>query len=261
MTERGSCKKLERAVVRMKLRPWLFLAVSILIIAGALALSHVAEIIRERRDELIRELDTITRLFDSEREQKSELEQRNQELEEALINLNHRTCRIVAGADPGAAPLSRGGHERLTAITMPLDMPSGFTAERLERAFAGTALAGIGEALVQAERGTGTNALILAGIIIHESGWGTSRLAREKCNMAGLGAYDGSEYSSGITFDSRAGSIMFLARLLATHYAPGGKHFGGSHDLAGIGARYATDPAWAQKVAGCVRVIVGRVTS
>ena len=259
MTERGSCKKLERAVVRMKLRPWLFLAVSILIIAGALALSHVAEIIRERRDELIRELDTIVRvrLLDVEREQKNELEQRNQELEEALINLN-RTCRIVAGADPGAAPLSRGGHERLTAITMPLDMPSGFTAERLERAFAGTALAGIGEALVEAERETGINALVLAGIIAHETGWGTSALARDKNNMAGLGAYDGCEYSSGITFDSRTASIMFLAELLAVKYAPGGCYFGGSHDLQGIGIRYASDPGWACKVAGCVRVIVER---
>lgn len=219
----------------MKLRPWLFLAVSILIIAGALALSHVAEIIRECRDELIRELYTITRLFDSEREQKSELEQRN--------------------PDPGAAPLSLGGHERLTAITMPLDMPSGFTAERLERAFAGTALAGIGEALVAAEAETGINALLLAGVVAHETGWGQSRLAREKCNMAGLGAYDGSECSSGIRFDSRADSIMFLAELLAVKYAPGGCYYGGSFDLKGVGVRYASDPRWAEKVAGCMKII------
>ena len=98
----------------------------------------------------------------------------------------------------------------------------------------------------------------LAAICAHESGWGTSRLAREKCNMAGLGAYDGSEYSSGITFDSRGESVMFLARLLATHYAPGGKHFGGSHDLQGIGVRYASDPRWAAKVAGCMKIIFNR---
>lgn len=247
-------------VILVKIKPLIFLLLSTLIIAGALALSHVAEIIRERRDELIRELDTIVRLLDVEREQKNELEQRNQELEEALINLN-RTCRIVAGADPGAAPLSRGGHERLTAITMPLDMPSGFTAERLERAFAGTALAGIGEALVEAERETGINALVLAGIIAHETGWGTSALARDKNNLAGLGAFDGSEYSSGITFDSRAGSIMFLAELLAVKYAPGGCYYGGSFDLKGVGVRYASDPRWAAKVAGRMRVIVGRAAS
>lgn len=230
-------------------KAYLFLAVSILIVAGALALSHVAEIIRERRDELVRELDTITRLFDSE------LEQRNQELEEVLINLNRMEQIVTRSAAP-----SRGGRQ-MTLATMPLDTPSGYSAARFERALAGTKLAGIGGALVAAEAETGINALVLAGIIAHETGWGQSRLAREKCNMAGLGAYPGREYSAGITFDSRADSIMFLARLLATHYAPGGKHFGGSHDLAGIGARYASDPAWAQKVAACMRVIVGRVTS
>lgn len=231
----------------MKLRPWLFLAVSILIIAGALALSHVAEIIRERRDELIRELDTIVRLLDVEREQKNELEQRNQELEEALINLN-RTCRIVAGADPGAAPLSRGGHERLTAITMPANLPSGFSAARLDRAFAGTGLNGIGGALVAAEAETGINALLLAGVVAHETGWGSSALARDKNNLAGLGAYDGAEYSCGIRFDSRADSIMFLARLLRDK--PG--------TLAEIERWYASDPRWAAKVAGCMKTIAER---
>ncbi len=228
----------------MKLRPWLFLAVSILIIAGALALSHVAEIIRERRDELIRELDTIVRLLDVEREQKNELEQRNQELEEALINLN-RTCRIVAGADPGAAPLSRGGHERLTAITMPANLPSGFSAARLDRAFAGTGLNGIGGALVAAEAETGINALLLAGVVAHETGWGQSRLAREKNNLAGLGAY---RPGLGMTFESRADCIDYLARLLAGR--PG--------SLTEVGQWYAEDPGWASNVAGCVRGLVER---
>ena len=238
----------------MKIKPWLFLAVSILILAGVLAIYVASQARQDELRELQIESDQQLQQLREARQQLEEAVDRLDELEDMLLNLR-RMESIVTGQ---AAP-SRGG--RITLATMPLDTPSGYSAARLERTFSGTALAGIGEALVQAERGTGTNALILAGIIIHESGWGTSRLAREKNNLAGLGAYDGREYSSGITFDSRAGSIMFLARLLATHYAPGGKHFGGSHDLAGIGARYATDPAWAQKVAGCVRVIVGRVTS
>jgi len=233
----------------MKLRPWLFLAISILIIAGALALSHVAEIIRERRDELIRELDTIVRLLDVEREQKNELEQRNRELEEVLINL-HRMEQIVTRS---AAP-SRGGRQ-LSLTTMPATTPSGYSAARFERALAGTELSGIGEALVQAEREIGINALVLAAICAHESGWGTSKLAVERNNLAGLGAYDGQEYSAGIRFDSQASSIMFLAELLAVKYAPGGCYYGGSHDLQGIGARYASDPRWAKKVAGCMKII------
>jgi len=151
-----------------------------------------------------------------------------------------------------AAP-PRGG--RITLATMPLTTPSGFTAERLERVLADTELAGLGQAFYGAEKAYGVNAVVLAAICAHESGWGTSKLARERNNLAGLGAYDGQEYSAGIRFDSRASSIMFLAELLAVEYAPGGCYYGGSHDLQGIGARYASDPRWAEKVAGCMKII------
>ena len=155
---------------------------------------------------------------------------------------------------------SRGGRVdvmHMSATTMPVTMPSGFSAARFERVFAGTLLEGIGAALVQAEAETGINALVLAAIAAHESGWGRSKLARDKNNLAGLGAYDGQEYSAGIRFDSRAESIMFLAELLAVKYAPGGKYYGGSHDLQGIRVKYASDPRWPEKVAGCMRAIVG----
>ncbi len=167
---------------------------------------------------------------------------------------------MYASISRGGRPEGRdeersGGRHDFT--TMPVLSESGFTAAMFERSFSGTGLEGIGAALVQAEMETGINALVLAGIVVHESDWGGSRLAREKNNLAGLGAYDGQEYSAGIRFDSRAASIMFLAELLAVKYAPGGKYFGGSHDLAGIGVRYASDPGWAEKVAGCVKKIVG----
>ena len=100
--------------------------------------------------------------------------------------------------------------------------------------------------------------VVLAAICAHESGWGRSKLARERNNLAGLGAYDGQEYSAGIRFDSRAASVMFLAELLAVKYAPGGCYYGGSFDLRGVGVRYASDPGWAGKVAGCVRMIAER---
>ncbi len=239
---------------RSRFEIYLFLTVSVLIVAGALAVSTVSQARQERLRELEREKEQQLQRLHEIRQQLDEAAERLETLETMLLNLRRMEQIVTRSAAP-----SRSG--RLDATTMPVTTPSGFSAARLERVFAGTGLNGIGGALVAAEAETGINALLLAGVVAHETGWGQSRLAREKCNMAGLGAYDGSEYSSGITFDSRAGSIMFLARLLATHYAPGGKYFGGSHDLAGIGARYATDPAWAQKVAACMRVIVGRVTS
>ena len=232
----------------MKIKPWLFLTISALGIAGILALAANSEARENEIRKLERECEQQLQQLREMRQQLQEASDRLEELETMLLNLR-RMEEIV-----GRSTLSRGG--RIDATTMPVTTPSGFSAARFERAFAGTALAGIGEALILAEAETGVNALVLAGICAHESGWGRSRIAKEKNNLAGLGAYDGQEYSAGIRFDSRADSIMYLARLLATHYAPGGKYFGGSFDLTGVGVRYASDPAWARKVAGCMKRIV-----
>ena len=231
----------------MKVKPWQFLLVSTLILAGILAF-HAAFLARQDElRELEQERDQQLQQLREVRQQLQKASDRLEELETMLLNLRQME-RIVARGVPSCSG-------RPDATTIPVTTPSGFSATRFERAFAGTPLAGIGEALVEAEAETGINALVLAGIIAHESGWGRSKLARDKNNLAGLGAYDGSEYSSGIKFDSRTASIMFLAELLAVHYAPGGKFYGGSHDLRGIGVKYASDPRWAEKVAGCMKMI------
>ena len=117
----------------------------------------------------------------------------------------------------------------------------------LDQALKGTGLAGLGQAFLAAEQEHGIDAVTLAAICYHESGWGTSRLAREKNNLAGLGAYDGCEYTAAMTFEGREACVMYLARLLAKR--PG--------SLDDVGRWYASDPRWAVKVAGCMRVIVG----
>jgi beta-N-acetylglucosaminidase len=238
-------------ITKIRLKGWQFLFVSGVLVFVALTLSAASEArqneLRDLRLDRDRQLERLMEI----RQQLQEASDRLVELEEMLLNLQ-RTEQIVSGASP-----PRGGRQ-YTVTTMPILSPSGFSATRFERAFEGTPLAGIGEALVQAEAETGINALVLAGIIAHESGWGRSRLAQDKNNLAGLGAYDGQEYSAGIRFDSQTASIMFLAELLAVKYAPGGCYFGGSHDLQGIGVKYASDPGWAEKVAGCMRAIMGR---
>ena len=209
----------------MTRKAYVFLIVSTLLVAGLLSLSTAFQARQDEIQELERKTEQQLQQMRDIREQLDEAAERLAELEQMLLNLRQME-RIVARGVP-----SRSG--RPDATTMPVTTPSGFSATRFERAFAGTGLEGIGEALALAEAETGINALVLAAIIVHESGWGRSRLAREKNNLAGLGAYDDQEYSAGIRFDSRADSIMYLARLLAMHYAPGGKHFGGSHDLQG----------------------------
>ena len=226
----------------MKLTRWQFLLISTLLMLIILAIGtgRYFTIVRQDRLEELRRLEEENeRLIQKARVAKEQLrimDERLVELEEMLLNLQ-RTEQIVSGASP-----SRGGHQ-YTVTTMPLLSPSGFSPARIERALAGTALAGIGEALVEAEQATGINALILAAICAHESGWGRSKLARERNNLAGLGAYGP---GLGMTFDTRADCIDYLARLLAGR--PG--------TLTEIGRWYAEDPRWAAKVAERMRVIV-----
>jgi hypothetical protein len=241
--------------MKFNLKGWQFLLVSGAILFVILAFSASYEARQAEIQELKTEKERQLQQMQDIKEQLDEAAERLEELETMLLNLQ-RMELIMSGA-PGVPGPNRGGRQH-AATTIPVTTPSGFSAARFERAFKGTPLAGIGEALVLAEAKTEVNALALAGIIALESGWGTSRLAQEKQNLAGLGAYDGQEYSAGIRFDSRADSIMYLARLLAMHYAPGGCHFGGSHDLQGIGVKYASDPAWAEKVAGYMRAIIQR---
>lgn len=241
--------------MKLSFKGWQFLLISGVILLAVLAFSASYEARQAEIQDLKTEKDLQLQQLQDLKEQLNEAAERLEELETMLLNLQ-RMEEIV-----GRAAMSfRGGRPDATmsAITMPVTTPSGFSAARFERAFEDTPLTGIGTALIQAETEYGINALVLAGICAHESGWGRSRIAKEKNNLAGLGAYDGQEYSAGIRFDSRTASIMFLAELLAIHYAPGGKYYGGSHDLQGIGIRYASDPAWARKVAGCMRVIMGR---
>jgi len=229
----------------MKLRRWQFLLISILLMLIVLALGtgKYFSIVRQERLEEIRQTEEaneqMLQQLRENQEQLREASDRLGQLEEMLLNLQ-RMERIVSRS---AAP-SRGG--RVTVATMPLSTPSGFTAERLERALSGTGLAGLGQAFYGAEKAYGVNGVILAAICIHESGWGTSRLAREKNNLAGLGAYSA---GMGMTFDTRADCIDYLARLLAGR--PG--------TLEQVGAWYAADPEWAAKVGACVRSIAQKL--
>ena len=195
----------------------IFLVLSALFLILTLTIDHTIDTINQDRDELIRQLDTLTRLLTEAEDEKDRLQ----------TQLN---CREL---------LSRGGR------VMDIMTPSGMSEDDMETALNGTELESIGEALVQAEKATGINALVLAGICAHESGWGTSRLAREKNNLAGLGAYDHSP-GSAIRFESREECVMFLAELLRDR--PG-------ESLEEIGEWYASDPRWAAKVAGCMKII------
>ena len=103
------------------------------------------------------------------------------------------------------------------------------------------------------------NGVFVAAIAIHESAWGTSRIAINKHNLFGYGAYDSNPYNGAYTFSNYSESIDLLARVLVKYYlnSPGtviydgqkasGKYYNGS-TITGVNQKYATDKNWANCV-------------
>ncbi len=242
--------------IHSKLEGLLFLASSIIIMFVVLLIANQANIIQSQENK-VREAERLLYIegefmLESEMRKQTEIENRkikleNEALTEILFN-QVQMCELVASASSRSDHLSRSDRQT-TLTTMPITMPSGFTSENLGRAFDKIApgMKGTEEYFVLAEKQYGINGVVLAAIAIVESGGNTSKIAKNKNNLCGLGACDGSAYKSAMGFESCADSIFFLAELLATQYAPDGRYFGGSYDLRGINVNYASDPKWAIK--------------
>jgi hypothetical protein len=130
--------------------------------------------------------------------------------------------------------------EGRSLLDFPAWQPSGVTTAKLERAFAGTPMAGLGGAFVAAEKRHGINALVLASIGIWESAWGRSRFAQERNNLFGYGAYTHNP-DAAIMFESKEAGVEAAAVLLAKHYlTPKGKYYRGG-TIRAIGTVYAGD--------------------
>ena len=211
--------------------------------------------IENENQELLEQLEEV-------RNQTDQLRETNEYLEEMLFNLATTYTAVTEGVPAperySGTQLSRSGRGTITGVNMPVLSQSCISVSAYERAFnklGATGMVGIGDALVQAEQTFGVNSLVLASIAYLESAGGSSAIARDKNNLLGLGAYDGSAYRSAISFVSPGDSIMFAAELLTTDYlTPGGRYYNGP-DLRGINIRYASDPHWAHKVAAVMERI------
>lgn len=133
--------------------------------------------------------------------------------------------------------------------------PSAITASELDGFLDETYMSGLGKDFVQAELNTGVNALFLVSLAIHESSWGKSRIARDKNNLFGYGAYDASPYQSAVTFGSKGEGITFVAQKLKENYLlSSGKYYAGP-TLAGVNKRYSSDKKWGNKIAATMNQI------
>ncbi len=134
-------------------------------------------------------------------------------------------------------------------LDLDLRLESGISARALDKFLKGTPMEGLGAYFVAAEKRYSVNAQYLCAHAVHESNFGRSRIARDKKNLFGFGAYDSDPYRYAKTFKSFEECIYYVAEYIAENYlSPAGKYYNGP-TLKGMNVKYATDPYWAEKIA------------
>ncbi len=114
------------------------------------------------------------------------------------------------------------------------------------------------------------NGLFVAAVAIHESNWGTSKLAIEKNNLFGYGANDSDPYNNAYIFNNYSESIDLIARVFIKYYLNpkgtsiyGGENAKGTYyngaTLKGVNIKYATDKNWANAVFSYMKYLYNKI--
>ena len=160
-------------------------------------------------------------------------------------------------------------------FNMALNKPSGLTLEQFKKVLNDTKdvnniFSENAEYFYYIEQQYNINGIFVASIGIHESGWGTSKITKNKKNLFGYGAYDSSPYSSSYNFSTYSEGIDLIARVLVKYYLnpkgtaiyggeiASGKYYNGN-TLTAVNKRYATDKNWANKVYKYMEYLYSRI--
>lgn len=159
---------------------------------------------------------------------------------------------------------------------MNLNKPSGLTLEQFEKIFANESkdknntFKENAKYFYYIEQSYGINGVFVAAIGIHESAWGTSRIATNKKNLFGYGAYDMNAYASAYEYNGYAAGIDMIARVLVKNYlnpkgtsiyngeVATGKYYNGA-TLQGVNRKYATDKNWSNAVFEWMKYLYNRL--
>lgn len=150
-------------------------------------------------------------------------------------------------------------------IDMDLSMPSGLTLSDYKTVLSNNLsdknkiFEQNAEFFYKAEQKYKVNGIFIAAVGIHESAWGTSKIANDKNNLFGFTAYDSDPYNSATSFDTYENAINKVAETLSTKYLhvagtkisddliATGTYFNGT-TAKSVNTRYASDQGWADKV-------------
>ena len=175
------------------------------------------------------------------------------------INPNASTYDEANGTYTKAQLLSK------LSKNMSLNKASGLSLDQFKKVLSGNTsdknsiLANNAEYFYYAEKQYNVNGIFIAAVAIHESNWGTSKIARNKNNLFGYGASDSNPYNNAKTFSTYAEGIDLLARVFVKYYlnpagtsiyggeVASGKYYNGT-TLSAVNKRYASDKNWANGV-------------
>ena len=147
---------------------------------------------------------------------------------------------------------------------MQLNKPSGLTLDQFKKILSDSKdtnkiFEKNAEYFYYIEKQYNINGVFVASVGIHESAWGTSKIAIQKHNLFGYGAYDSNPYNGAYNFTNYSESIDLLARVFVKYYLnPAGTSIYGGEKavgtyyngatLNGVNTKYASDKNWANAV-------------
>ena len=158
---------------------------------------------------------------------------------------------------------NKGNIQKLN-FNMELNKPSGLTLEQFKKVLTDSKdknkiFEQNAQYFYYIEKQYNINGMFVAAVGIHESAWGTSKIALNKHNLFGYGAYDSNPYNGAYQFSDYSESIDLIARVFVKYYLnpkgtqiygrekASGTYYNGS-TLSGINKRYASDKNWANGV-------------
>lgn len=160
-------------------------------------------------------------------------------------------------------------------FNMALNKPSGLTLEKFKKVLndskdVNNVFSENAEYFYYIEKQYNINGIFVAAVGIHESGWGTSNISKNKKNLFGYGAYDSSPYNSSYSFSSYSEGIDLIARVFVKYYLnpsgtaiyggeiASGKYYNGN-TLTAVNQKYATDKNWASKVYNYMEYLYSKI--
>ena len=156
-----------------------------------------------------------------------------------------------------------------------LNKPSGFSLEQFTKALTDSKdknkiFEKNAKYFYYIEKQYNINGMFVAAVGIHESAWGTSKIALNKNNLFGYGAYDSNPYNGAYTFDDYAEAIDLVSRVFVKYYlnpkgvkiydgqTANGRYYSGN-TLSAVNKRYATDKNWANGVYSHMQYLYNKI--